>query len=444
MIWKEILKGHEDEDNPHIQTFREKGTTHKPKLKVTGEKKRKKGTKNVRDYPIRERSFRREVDPIAASVSYSIFRVIHNIVKQTQEDGSSKLLDDHPDDYEEVWKNNPKLKDMAEGRLKLDQLFQQSRFEYPDHFEYDTSFMEEKEAKKRGEYLEPITIPDDIRAKVSNKANYKITWVFSEDTEGFGFDELISDFLDSNYGMGYFVEKLHDSFTRWPPVKVRYTKPGYLGESKGRHWGIDPNGIVYVARSLEYKKEKGEKIYPTVTRQGKEQILNPDDTRNRHQGDVPENRRMAGAEKLPYWKKVVKADTEPEWSEEKKNQMRQELKEEGVEPEYIEQYIYEGPTKTLEDDFGKKYTGEWWKEYQMYVEVAGEEESRDTFLSILRDVDPEVDARGKSMSTEELGERFEDTDNWQGGTEIPPEAMESPEALEEYLIRESKRLEEFE
>ena len=144
------------------------------------------------------------------------------------------------------------------------------------------------------------------------------------------------------------------------------------------------------------------------------------------------------------WQKTLKADTEPEWSEEKKNQMREELREEGVEPQYIEQYIYEGPTKTLEDDLGKKYTGEWWKEYQMYVEVAGEEESRDTLLSILRDVDPEVDARGESMSTEELSERFEDKDNWQGMTEIPPEAMESAEALEEHFRRESEKQERFE
>lgn len=144
------------------------------------------------------------------------------------------------------------------------------------------------------------------------------------------------------------------------------------------------------------------------------------------------------------WQKILKADTEPEWSEEKKNQMREELKEQGVEPKYIEQYIYEGPTKTLEDDLGKKYIGEWWKEYQMYAEVAGEEESRDTFLSILSEVDPEVDARGESMSTEELSQRFEDKDSWQGMTEIPPEAMESAEALAEHFRRESETQERFE
>tara|TARA_Y100000361_G_scaffold94278_1_gene84244 strand:+ start:2027 stop:2515 length:489 start_codon:yes stop_codon:yes gene_type:complete len=144
------------------------------------------------------------------------------------------------------------------------------------------------------------------------------------------------------------------------------------------------------------------------------------------------------------WQKILKADTEPKWSEEKKNQMREQLKDDGTPDEYIEQYIYEGPTKTLEDDLGKEYIGEWWKEYQMYVEVVGEEESRDTFLSILSEVDPEVEARGESMSTEELSRRFGDKASWQGMTEIPPEAMESAEALEEHFRRESKKQEEFE
>ena len=47
MSWEDILRGQEDEDNPHIQTFREKGAKTKDRLKIIGEKKKKKKEQRV-------------------------------------------------------------------------------------------------------------------------------------------------------------------------------------------------------------------------------------------------------------------------------------------------------------------------------------------------------------------------------------------------------------
>ena len=313
MSWEDILRGHEDEDNPHIQTFREKGAKTSQRLKVIGEKKRKKGQKNIRDYPLRERSLRRvDINPVATTAAHYISRVIQNIVTQTDESHRSKLFDDHPDDYQDVWKNNPKLEDMAEGRLTLDQLFQQSKFKYPDHFEYKHTFMEEKGEGEKDKWgnLKEIKIPDDILAKVSDKANYKISWDAQYEWHGdkSTFAETMSELLERSSAFDSFLEML--SRTLANNLKLRYTKAGFLSEPQytdehthsTRYWGIDNNGIVYVVGSREYEKEKGPKIYPTVTRQGKEQILKPDNRRNRHQGDVPEKKRKEAAN----WKDKVK------------------------------------------------------------------------------------------------------------------------------------------
>ena len=160
MSWKAILKGHEEENHPHIQTFREKGTKDSQRLKVIGEKKRKEGTKGLRVYPIKERGLRTvNMNPVETSVAYSIWKKIGDIAQQADN-----------------LKDNPKLKDMAEGSLTLDQIFQQSNFEYPDDFEYKHNFMEEKEGERdrwSGE-LTPIKIPEDILAKVSNKTTTRL------------------------------------------------------------------------------------------------------------------------------------------------------------------------------------------------------------------------------------------------------------------------------
>ena len=65
-------------------------------------------------------------------------------------------------------------------------------------------------------------------------------------------------------------------------------------------------------RSLDYKKEKGPKIYPTVTRQGKEQILSPDDRLNRPQGDVPEKVSKS------FWRVILKGKGERHFFEDGK------------------------------------------------------------------------------------------------------------------------------
>jgi len=309
MSWKDILKGHEEENHPHIQTFREKGAKTSHRLKVIGEKKRKKGQKNWRDYPLREGSWRGDSrNPIGPFVGHYIFRTIKNIVTQTDESHRSKLFDDHPDDYQDVWKNNPKLEDMAEGRLTLDQLFQQSNFEYPDHFTYKYTFMEEKGEGEKDKWgnLKEIKIPDDILAKISDKANYKVSWDSQYDESTFA--ETISEKLERSGLYDYFLEAVSKSLD--DNVVVRYTKPGFLSEPQytdehtysTRYWGIDKNAMVYVVGSMEHEKEEGPKIYPTVTRQGKEQILKPDNRRNRHQGDVPEKKRKEAAN----WKDKVK------------------------------------------------------------------------------------------------------------------------------------------
>ena len=64
---------------------------------------------------------------------------------------------------------------MEEGRLTLDQLWQQSKFEYPEHLNISTPSLKKRGKSSDVRYYNPIKIPDDILAKVSNKANYKVT-----------------------------------------------------------------------------------------------------------------------------------------------------------------------------------------------------------------------------------------------------------------------------
>lgn len=421
MSWEDILRGQEDEDNPHIQTFREKGAKTKDRLKIIGEKRRKKGTKSVRDYPLKERSLRRIDDngPIAAYAAHYISRVIQNIVTQTDESGASKLFDDHPDDHEKVWKDNPKIVDMEEGRLTLDQLWQQSKFEYPEHFEYKHTFLEEKEKGSDVRYYNPIKIPDDILAKVSNKANWKVTWEsrYESHRDKMTFAETVSELLEWSRYLQQFLEQISKSLTN--NLAIRYTKPGFLStpkysdetEKNERFWGIDNNGIVYVVRSLDYKKEKGPKIYPTVTRQGKEQILSPDDRLNRPQGDVPEKVSKS------FWRVILKAfDGNP---------TDEDLKD--IPEEYREQYKYEGETKELTDEFGETWTGTWDKEEGRYVEEVDEEESRSIIEGIL-------ELEGTNLSYEELVERFNEfMKNPTDMVEMPSELLEDEKARDDWF-----------
>jgi len=127
------------------------------------------------------------------------------------------------------------------------------------------------------------------------------------------------------------------------------------------------------------------------------------------------------------WKQILKGDTEPEWSDEKKNRMREQLKEEGTPDEYIEQFIYEGEIKEIADEFGDSWTGTWNQKESRYVEEVGEEESRATIESIL-------ELEGTNLSYDELVERFNEfLKNPPDMVEMPSELLNDEQARDEWF-----------
>ena len=309
MDWKNMLKGQEDKDDPRIQTFIERGTKTKDRLRMVGEKRKEKGKKNLRDYPYYPdegriaRGYRtQELNPVESEILSSILTATYDTLQKRIASILAETKDGEEIDLTPLYDESMTMQNMFEK--------EKGYFHYPNAYEYKPTFLEEKEGMDY--WSGKIRIPEDIRRKASNPTDYNIRWgkMIEVDGEPVGsLRDLIktrfprtmvkgesagisaTDRLQKNAEL---VISTGDRQIRGKPdiMKVQYKKPRMLSEPKysdevdknERFWGIDNNAIIYVIRSPDYRKEKGEKIYPEVVRQDREKTLTPDEMPRRWDG----------------------------------------------------------------------------------------------------------------------------------------------------------------
>ena len=272
---------------------------------MVGEKRKEKGKKNVRDYPyypdegrIARGQRMQGLNPVESEILSVVLYATYDTLQKRIASILAKTKDGEEMDLSPLYDESMTMQNMFES--------DRANFHYPNAYTYKPTFLEEREGMDY--WSSEIRIPEDIRKKASNPKDYNIRWgktiFIHEEPVGSLRDLIKTQFPrtmvkrdDTTETLQYKAEGILQSgsinMERNPDaLKVQYKKPRMLSEPKytdemdknERFWGIDNNAVIYVIRSPDYRKEKGEKIYPEVVRQDRKKTLTPDEMPRRWDG----------------------------------------------------------------------------------------------------------------------------------------------------------------